>query len=83
MINEEEVDAEIERLRKRNARIEAVDREIRVGDTAVIDFEGFRDGVRLRAARRALRSRDRFKNIHTGFEEKLVGAKPETSLIST
>lgn len=76
VINEEEVDAEIERLRKRNARIEAVDREIRVGDTAVIDFEGFRDGVPFEGGKG-----ERYdleigsKTFIPGFEEKLVGAK--------
>ena len=39
-----DIDKEIENIRKRNARIETVDRPAADGDTAVIDFEGFVDG---------------------------------------
>ncbi len=45
-VGDGEVDAEIERQRNANARIVNVtDRPVREGDTAVIDFEGFADGV--------------------------------------
>ena len=43
-VSDEEVDAELTRVRKRNARIETVERAAAEGDTAVIDFEGFMDG---------------------------------------
>lgn len=43
---DEEIDAEIEAARKKNAReIEVTDRPAQTGDTAVIDYEGFCDGV--------------------------------------
>lgn len=43
---DEEVDAKIDELRERNARIEAVtDRKAENGDIVTIDFEGFVDGV--------------------------------------
>lgn len=45
-VTDEEVDAEVERERESNARMVTVDdRAIADGDTAVIDFEGFMDGV--------------------------------------
>lgn len=45
-VSEEEVDAEIEQQRNINARnVTVTDRPIQVGDTAVIDYEGFSDGV--------------------------------------
>ncbi len=44
-VTDEEVDAEVERQRNNNARTVSVERPIEVGDTAVIDFEGFVDGV--------------------------------------
>jgi trigger factor len=45
-VSDEEVDAEIEQQRTNNARtVTVTDRAIAEGDTAVIDFEGFVDGV--------------------------------------
>ena len=45
-VDDAAVDAEIEKVRNRNARsISVEDRAAQNGDTAVIDFEGFLDGV--------------------------------------
>lgn len=44
-VSDDEVNAEITRVQKRNARIQTVERAAEMGDTAVIDFEGFIDGV--------------------------------------
>ena len=45
-ITDEEVDGEIETVRRRNAReTEVTDRAAAMGDIAVIDYEGFVDGV--------------------------------------
>lgn len=45
-VSDEEIDAEIEKERNANARtITVTDRGVQNGDTAVIDFEGFVDGV--------------------------------------
>ena len=43
-VSDEEVDAEVQRVLKRNARIMTAERAAAMGDTAVIDFEGFMDG---------------------------------------
>ena len=45
-VSDEEVNAELDRVREQNARILTVeDRPVADGDEAVIDFEGFVDGV--------------------------------------
>ena len=45
-VDDAAVDAEIDKIRNRNARsISVEDRAAQIGDTAVIDFEGFLDGV--------------------------------------
>ena len=45
-VTDDEVDAEIKRMAERNSRMEVVEgRATKKGDTAVIDFEGFVDGV--------------------------------------
>ena len=43
-ITDEDVEKEINNVRERNARINTVEREAQMGDTAVIDFEGFVNG---------------------------------------
>ncbi|MGI5935235.1 MAG: trigger factor [Oscillospiraceae bacterium] len=43
-VEESDVDAELESLRKRNSRLQTVDRTAAEGDTAMIDFEGFING---------------------------------------
>ena len=44
-VEDAEVEAEIDRMRERNARIVPREGKAENGDTAVIDFEGFMDGV--------------------------------------
>jgi len=44
-VTDEDVDAAIKRLAERNSRTETVERAVETGDIAVIDFEGFKDGV--------------------------------------
>ncbi len=45
-VTDEEIEREINTVRERNAReIEITDRAAEMGDTAVIDYEGFVDGV--------------------------------------
>ena len=44
-VSDEEVDAALEKERNNNARTITVDRPVAEGDTVVIDFEGFVDGV--------------------------------------
>ena len=74
-VTEEEVDQVIERERERNARaIEVEDRGIENGDTAVIDFEGFIDGVPFEGGKAEGHSLEIGSHsfIDT-FEDQLVG----------
>lgn len=44
-VSDEEVEAELKRVQKKNSRLITVERAVQAGDTANINFEGFRDGV--------------------------------------
>lgn len=74
-VTEEELNEEIERERKSNARtITVEDRAIAEGDTAVIDFEGFTDGVAFEGGKGENHSL--VIGSHSfieGFEEQLIG----------
>ena len=70
-----EVDAELSRMAERNARIETVDRAAQMGDTVVIDFEGFEGGKPFQGGK----AEDYSLTLGSGsfipgFEEALVGA---------
>ncbi len=74
-VTDETVNEEIEKMRKRAARIISVEnRAVAEGDTAVIDFEGFLDGVAFEGGKG-----DNYPleiGSHTfipGFEEQIVG----------
>ena len=43
-VTDADIDREIAAVRERNGRISPVERPVQMGDTAVIDFEGFTDG---------------------------------------
>lgn len=73
-VTDEEVDAEIEKLRDRNARIVSVDRPIQEGDTAVLDFEGFVDGVAFEGGKaEKYELKIGSGQFIPGFEDGLVG----------
>ena len=73
---EEEVDAEVKKLADRNATVETVERAAEDGDTTVIDFEGFENGVAFEGGK----GEDYSLTLGSGafipgFEEQLVGLK--------
>lgn len=75
-VKKKDIDDELAMLQKRNARIQSVDRKAKNGDTAVIDFEGFLDGVPFEGGKGeghelALGS----NSFVPGFEEQVVGMK--------
>lgn len=74
-VTEEELNEELDRERKSNARtITVEDRAIAEGDTAVIDFEGFTDGVAFEGGKGENHSL--VIGSHSfieGFEEQLIG----------
>lgn len=76
-VTDELIDAEIEKIRERNSRMITVeDRACENGDTAVIDFEGFTDGVAFdggKAENYNLKLGS--GNFIPGFEEQIIGHK--------
>lgn len=74
-VSDEEIDAELEKERTNNARtVSVTDRPVAVGDTAVIDFEGFVDGVAFEGGKGENHSLEIGSHsfIDT-FEDQLVG----------
>lgn len=76
VVTDEDIDAEIESVRKRNARQVSVDRAAENGDTAVIDFEGFVDDVPFDGGKGENYSLKLGSgSFIPGFEEQVVGHK--------
>lgn len=74
-VDDAAVDAEIDKIRNRNARsISVEDRAAQIGDTAVIDFEGFLNGVAFEGGKG-----EKFPlelgsgSFIPGFEEQVAG----------
>ena len=78
-VSDEELNEEINRVLERKADLELKeDGEVEDGDTAVIDFEGFKDGVAFEGGKGenydlVIGS----KSFIPGFEEQLIGMKAE------
>ena len=73
-VTEDEVDKELEGVRTGNARVVTVSRPAQEGDTVVIDFEGFLDGVPFDGGKGEGYSLKLGSNQFVpGFEEQLVG----------
>ena len=74
-VNEEEADLRLEEMRNRAARlVDVEDRAIEAGDTAIIDFEGFQDGVAFEGGKGENYSLVIGSNTFIpGFEDQLVG----------
>ena len=74
-VSDEDVDREIETIRERNSReIDVTDRAAELGDTTVIDFEGFCDGVAFEGGKGE--DYDLVIGSHSfidTFEEQLIG----------
>lgn len=76
-VTDEEVDEEIENVRKRNARkVSVEDREAKMGDTVSIDFDGFLEGERFDGGKAEDYSLELGSHSFVpGFEEQVVGMK--------
>ncbi len=75
-VSEEEIAAELEKEQKKGARIASVEREAAMGDTANIDFEGFKEGVAFDGGKGE--NHDLVLGSGSfvpGFEEQVVGMK--------
>ena len=75
-VTDEDVEAEIDRMAERNSRIETVERAAKEGDTVVLDFEGFDNGVAFEGGKAEGYSLKLGSNSFVpGFEDALVGLK--------
>ncbi len=74
-IDDDAVNAEIDKMRSRNARIISVDdRATVMGDTAVIDFDGYLDDVAFEGGKGEMFPLELGSNTFIpGFEEQVVG----------
>jgi trigger factor len=76
-VSEEDIDREIEVLQNRNARLVVADRPAENGDTVIIDYTGFADGVPFDGGSAERQSLKLGSNTFIpGFEEQLIGAQP-------
>lgn len=74
VVTDEEVEAELDRMAQNVASVETMDRPAQEGDTAVIDFEGFDNGVPFDGGKGE--NYELKIGSHTfvpGFEEQVVG----------
>ena len=73
-VSDEEVEAEVDRMAQQNARIATVERPAQKGDTVVLDFEGFVDGVAFEGGKGENHSLELGSGqFIPGFEDQLVG----------
>ena len=74
VVTDEEVEKELEAVRKRNARFVDVDRPVQSGDTIDLDFEGFVDGVAFEGGKADNYTLEIGSGAFIpGFEDQLVG----------
>lgn len=78
-VSEEEVEVELKRIQENFAELEVKeDGEVENGDTAVIDFEGFKDGVAFEGGKGENYPLEIGSNSFIpGFEEQVIGMKKE------
>ena len=75
-VTEEDVADRLQTLAERNTRLVSVDREAKLGDTAVIDFEGFLEGVPFEGGKGENHSLELGSGSFVpGFEEQVIGMK--------
>ena len=75
-VSDEDVEKKLQQMRERNARLVSVEREAHNGDTAVIDFEGKKDGVPFDGGKGESYPLELGSgSFIPGFEEQIVGMK--------
>ena len=75
-VTEKDIDREMQPLIERATRLVSVEREAQIGDTVVIDFDGFKEGERFEGGQGS--NYDLELGSHTfvpGFEDAVVGMK--------
>ena len=77
-VTKKDIESELNVMLERNARLITVEREAKTGDTVVIDFEGFVDGVAFEGGKSENHSLKLGSNqFIPGFEDQLVGKKAD------
>lgn len=78
-VSDEDIEHELGHMAERNARLVTVtDRAVETGDTAVIDFEGFVDGVPFEGGKAENHELTIGSNTFIpGFEDQIIGMKQE------
>jgi len=80
-VTEEDVSAELDRMRERNARLVTVERPARMGDTLTLDYEGFAGDVAFEGGKAEQYTIQLGSGrLIPGFEDGLVGAEIEKPL---
>lgn len=75
-VSEDEVELELKEMATRGARLVSADKALESGDTAVIDYEGFENGVAFEGGKGENYSLVIGSNTFIpGFEDQLVGKK--------
>lgn len=73
-VTNEEVNSAIDEMRNRYAEVQVKDGKVEKGDTAVIDFEGFKDGVAFEGGKGENYSLKIGSNTFIpGFEDQIIG----------
>ena len=73
-VTDEDVNAEINRMAERNSSIQTVERPVQNGDTVVLDFEGFDNGIAFEGGKGENYSlKIGSGQFVPGFEEALIG----------
>ena len=76
-VTKKDVEAELEKIREKNARIVTVeDRELKNGDISIIDFEGFTDGKAFKGGKaESFELTIGSGQFIPGFEDQMIGMK--------
>ena len=75
-VTEEDIADRLNTIAERQTRLVSVDREAQLGDTAVIDFEGFLEGVPFEGGKGENHSLELGSGSFVpGFEEQVIGMK--------
>lgn len=75
-VTDDEINDEIDRMRKQYADLETVEGEAKDGDTVKIDYEGFKDGVAFEGGKaEGYNLKLGSGSFIPGFEDQLIGCK--------
>lgn len=75
-VTDEEAEHELGHLQQKYVDIVSVDREVKAGDIAVINFEGFKDGVPFEGGKAEKHELEIGSNTFIpGFEDQIIGMK--------